>query len=168
MRDGYEAVVDDDIIQLVCFMFSSEQYAVNVFNVRAVISIPRIAPVPQMPGFTLGVINIRGNIIPVFDLRKKFGLEEKAVTSQSKLLIVEVNGSQMSFLIDAILDNIKITRSSIDPSPQVKMKIKRECISGLGHVNDRMIIILDIDRLNESINEDILKLSRQGGERRIV
>lgn len=162
MQDASKTVVDDDMIRLVCFMFSNEQYAVNIFNVRAVIHIPRIAPVPQMPEFTLGVINIRGSIIPVFDLRKKFGLEEKAINSQSKLLIAEVNGSQISFLIDAILDNIKIAKSSIDPSPQVKMKIKRECIQGLGQVDDRMIVILDIDRLNESINEDILELSRQG------
>lgn len=154
-----EVEVDEDIIQLVCFVFSDEQYALPIDSVREVLKIPRITPVPQMPGFTLGVINIRGSIVPVFDLRKKFGLPEKAFDKQTKLLVAEVKGALLGFVVDAILNNIKIKRASIDPSPNVVMKIEQECIEGLGQMEDRMIIILNINKLDESINKDIKKMA---------
>lgn len=156
-----EKQMQNDIIQLVCFVFSGEEYAVEMLNVCEVIRVPEIVAVPQMPDFTLGVINIRGSIFPVFDLRKKFGLKEKDLDNESKLLIVEVDGLSISFIVDKILDNIKIAKSSIDPSPHVKMNINRECIKGLGQIENRMIIILDLHQLSESINKDILEISQE-------
>jgi purine-binding chemotaxis protein CheW len=156
-----EEQVREDVIQLVCFMFSNEQYAVEITGVREVIHARRVTPVPQMPDFALGVINIRGSIIPVFDLRKKFGLPEKPFDDKTKLLIVEIKGTQISFIVDEILDNVKIAKSSIDPSPHVKMNIQRECIRGLGQMENRMIIILDLRKVSESIDEDIRAVSRK-------
>lgn len=154
-----ETGTDEGVLQLVCFMFADEEYAVDITNVQEVIRIPKITHIPQMPDFTLGIINIRGNIIPVFDLRKKFGLHEKEADDQSKIIIVNVNNSKICFLVDKILNNVKITTSSIVPTPNVKMKIKRECIKGIGKFEDRMIIILDLFKLNEYILEDIKALS---------
>jgi purine-binding chemotaxis protein CheW len=148
----------EEILQLVCFMFADEQYAVDITCVREVIRIQKITHVPQMPDFTTGVINIRGNILPVFDLRKKFGLKEKAFDGRTKMIVVDVDDSQICFVVDEILDNVKISVSSVVPAPNVKMKIKRECIWGIGKLEERMIIILDLRRLNESISEDIKTL----------
>ncbi|OGX41516.1 MAG: hypothetical protein A3G91_00505 [Omnitrophica WOR_2 bacterium RIFCSPLOWO2_12_FULL_50_9] len=154
-----EGRTEEKISQVVCFMFADEQYAVDITSVKEVIHARKITPVPQMPDFTLGVINIRGNIIPVFDLRKKFGLEEKAFDDQTKMIVVDVDEAQICFVVDEILDNVKIPASSVAPAPSVKMRIKRECIKGIGKLEDRMIIILDLRRLNESILEDIKALS---------
>jgi purine-binding chemotaxis protein CheW len=160
-----ETGTEGKVLQLVCFMFADEEYAVDITNVREVVRIQKITHIPQMPDFTLGIINIRGSIIPVFDLRKKFGLREKESDEQSKMIVVDVNDSQICFVVDKILNNVKIAVSSVVPTPNVKMKIKRECIRGIGKFEDRMIIILDLARLNECVVEDIKALNpeAQGG-----
>lgn len=147
------------VLQLVCFMFADEQYAVDIRNAHEVILVQKITRVPQMPDFTLGVINVRGQIVPVFDLRRKFGLPEKEFGEQTKILIAEVNGVQISFIVDKMLDNIKLDASMVDPSPHVKMKIERECIQGIGQLEDRMIIILELYKLSDSIDRGIKEFS---------
>lgn len=174
----------EETLQLVCFMFADEQYAVHITCVREVIRIQKITHVPQMPDFTMGVINIRGNILPVFDLRKKFGLPEKAFDGKTKIIVVDVDEAclscdgtsrliagpvdggqtQICFVVDEILDNVKVSASAVVPAPNVKMKIKRECIWGIGKLEERMIIILDLRRLNESILEDIKALGFLAGQ----
>jgi len=145
------------ITQLVCFRLADEEYAVDITNVQEVIRIQNVTTVPQMPDFALGVINIRGNIVPVFDLRTLFQLPRKEFDELSKILVVSLNGAMFSMIVDQILDNIKIETSHIDPAPDVKMKMERECISGLGHIGDRMIIILDLLKVNGVINDEIHK-----------
>lgn len=160
-----EKETEERVVQLVCFMFADEEYAVDITSVREVVRIQKITHIPQMPDFTLGIINIRGSIIPVFDLRKKFGLREKESDEQSKMIVVDVNDSRICFVVDQVLNNVKITASSVVPTPNVKMKIKRECIRGIGKFEDGMIIILDLVKLNESILDDIkaLNADAQGG-----
>jgi len=153
-----ELHLDENILQLVCFMFADEEYAVDITSVQEVIRVQKLTHIPQMPDFTLGIISIRGDIVPVFDLRKKFGLKEKAFDHKSKMIIVDVNKSQICFVVDEMLNNVKIEFSAVSPAPQVKMKIKRECIRGIGKLEDRMIIILNLERLNSSILEDIKEL----------
>ena len=150
---------DEEILQLVCFMFADEQYAVDIKDVQAVIRVQKITYVPQMPDFVLGVINIRGNIIPVFDLRRKFGLREKAFNDNTKMIVVDIDASQICFIVDEILDNIKIGTSRVVPAPNVKMKVNRECIQGIGKLEGRMIIVLDLKELHNSILEDIKELT---------
>jgi len=150
-----QEMTNEEVMQLVCFKFADEEYAVDITHVREVVRVQRITPIPQMPEFTLGVINIRGFIIPVFDLRKKFGLQENSFDDKTKLLIADIDGDQISFIVDEILDNIKVGLSIIDPSPNVRMQIKRECIRGVAQLENRMIIILDLDKLNIDVNEDI-------------
>ncbi len=149
---GSEFQGTEDTLQLVCFKFADEQYAVDITHVREVVRVQRVTPLPQMPEFTLGVINIRGFIIPVFDLRKKFGLKENPFDNQTKFLIADIDGDQISFVVDEILDNIKINVSSVDPSPNIKMQIKKECIKGVGQLENRMIVILDLYKLHDDIN----------------
>ncbi len=157
-QDLTENDTETEILQLVCFVFADEEYAVDIINVQEVIRVQKVTYVPQMPDFTLGIINIRGNIIPVFDLRKKFGLREEALGEDSKMIVVDVNESKICFVVDRILNNVKMAVSSIAPTPNVKMKIKKECIRGIGKFDDRMIIILDLVRLNASILDDIKAL----------
>lgn len=158
-QESADQQLEEGVLQLVCFMFADEEYAVDIVHVQEVIRAQKITHVPQMPEFTLGVINIRGNIIPVFDLRRKFGLREEAFDDNTKMIVVNVKGSQICFVVDAVLNNVKLLVSSIVPPPTVKMKIKRECIRGIGKVEGRMIIILDLEKLNESILEDIRELN---------
>lgn len=152
---------DKDVLQMVCFSFGQEQYAIDITNVQEVIRVQKVTHVPQMPDFTLGVINIRGDILPVFDLRKKFGMPEKQADDQTKMIVVDVGDARICFIVDAILDNVKLEKESIVPAPNMKMKIKHECIQGIGNLKGRMIVILDIIKLHESILEDIKAMGVQ-------
>ena len=146
---------DVEILQLVSFKFADEEYALDIAYIQEVIHVQKITYVPQMPDFSLGVINIRGNIIPVFDLRRKFGLREKPFDEKSKMIVAGVEGTQICFIVDEMLDHIKIEPAALAPAPAVKMKIKRECVAGIGRLDERMIIILDLVKIHEAILEDI-------------
>jgi len=155
-----ETALSGEVMQLVCFKLAQEEYAVDITNVQEVIKGQRITPVPQMPPFVLGVINIRGSIIPVFDMRKLFKLPEKVFDEQSKILVLKYEGIVVSIIVDQILDNIKIEHSSIDPAPEVRLKIERECIYGLGEIGDRMVIILNFSKVNGVAKREIQEYAK--------
>ena len=116
------------IRQFVCFKLADEEYAIDINNIQEVIRVCSITSVPQMPEFCLGVINVRGNVLPIFDLRKVFRLGDKAFDDKTKILIAHLEKDVISFVVDEILDNIKLESSYIDPTPTVKMKIDKNCI----------------------------------------
>ena len=159
-RDDVNA---EDVLQLVCFKLAEEEYSVDITRVQEVIRVQKITPVPQMPGFVLGVVNIRGNVVPVFDLRKKFGLAMKEFDGLTKILVITIDNILISFIVDEILDNIKIEKKRIDPAPSVKMQIQKECVKGVGLIEERMIIILDLDQINDEINKEIDHFRKQDG-----
>ena len=161
MNEEENLLFSENYLQLVCFKFADEEYAVDITYVREVVRVQNITPIPQMPDFSLGVINIRGHIIPVFDFRRKFRLQEKEADEKTKLLIAEIEGEEIAFIVDEILDNIKISQKYIDPSPEVQMKIKRESIKGIGQLENRMIIILDLENLHEDIMASITAFSEK-------
>lgn len=145
----------DDFWQLVCFKLAEEEYAVDITHVQEVIRVQRITSIPQMPDFVLGVVNIRGNVVPVFDLRRRFSLQEKEFDNSTKMLVAKIGPDLISVIVDEILDNIKIECSHIDPSPNVKMQIDRECVRGIGELEGRMIVIVDLYKIHDFINRQI-------------
>jgi purine-binding chemotaxis protein CheW len=145
----------ESALELVCFMLAGEEYAVDINRVQEVIKVPKITPVPQMPDFVLGAINIRGSIVSVFDLRKRFNLAEKAADAQSKLLVLNTGGALFAVIVDSVRENIKLDADAVDPAPEVKMNMSRACIRGLGQLGSRMLIILDAGAVNESIRTGI-------------
>jgi purine-binding chemotaxis protein CheW len=146
---------DTDVLQLVCFKLADEEYAIDINLIHEVILVPKITPVPQMPSFCLGVINNRGNVIPVFDLRRKFFLPEKTFDDNTRILVASIDNQIISLVVDAVLDNIKFDSTLIDPAPTVKMKIEREYIQGLGELENRMVIILNLAKMHEFIKQEI-------------
>ncbi|MBU0650772.1 chemotaxis protein CheW [bacterium] len=149
----------EEVYQFVCFKMGSEEYALDITDVQEVIRYKQITPVPQMPDFTLGVVNIRGSVIPVFDIRKKFRLPEKPVDSFSRIVVVRVNDVNISFIVEEMLDNIKFRKSQIDPVPPVKMAIDKSCIKGIGEFTDRMVIILDLKNIHIEIKKSIFEMN---------
>ncbi len=147
--------VSSEVLQLVCFKLAEEEYAVDITSVQEVIRVSALTPVPQMPDFVLGVINVRGSIIPVFDLRKEFRLPEKEMDDQSKIIILNVRDVSFGIIADHILDNVKLDKNLVDPAPEVKLRMNRECIKGLGEIGKRMIIILNLAKVSEVINSAI-------------
>lgn len=144
------------IKQFVCFKLANEEYGIDIQLIQEVIKVPKITTIPQMPYFCLGVINSRGNIIPVFDLRKKFHLSDKDFTADTRILVASIDNEAVSFVVDKVLDNVKFDMNSVDPAPTVKMNIDREYIQGLGELEGRMIIILDLVKMHDNVMAEIL------------
>lgn len=147
--------MSDEVVQLVCFRLAEEEYAIDITCVQEVIRIQNVTHVPQMPDFVLGVINIRGNIVPVFDLRVAFQLPQKSFDEHTKILVLNLGGLSFSIIVDEILDNVKLEKFQIDPAPSIKLKMDRACIHGLGQVGERMIIILDTSTVLDVIGAAI-------------
>jgi purine-binding chemotaxis protein CheW len=156
------------LIQIVCFKLGNEEYAINVLNIKEVINIPPITRISQMPDFVRGVINIRGNIIPVFDMRRKFRLKDNAFTNESRILIVMIGDDMIGLIVDKVLETLRLDDSMIDQVPPVKMAVDRECIIGIGKLTGRLIIVVDVERLHAFIVDDIAQytssIKKKGGK----
>lgn len=142
-------------MQVVCFKLEEEEYAFDILHIKEVIHLNRITYIPQMPEFVIGVINIRGTIVPVLDLRKKFRLKHKDETPDARIIVTIVNIGMIGLIVDKVLENTLLTQDQIDPIPSVSMAIDKECIMGIGKIEGRMITILDIEKVHSTILNDI-------------
>lgn len=147
--------VDENLMQIVCFRLAGEEYAVPITDIQEVIKPQKATPVPQMPDFVLGAMNLRGNVVAVFDLKKSFALPAKELSDQFRIIVLNSRDSLYSIIVDEILDTLKIEMSALDSLPERKMHIKKECVRGIGLVNNRMIIILDVDKINDELIVEI-------------
>lgn len=154
----------EERLQLVCFKLANEEYAIDITRIQEVVKIDMITEIPQIPEFALGIVNVRGNIVPVFDLRKLYGLGDKAFNEKSRLLILRHNGKLVSVVVDEILDTLKLDKKKIDPPPAVEMKIKSGCVKGLGMLDHRIIIILELDPMLQEISDSIHNFSGLTGK----
>lgn len=134
------------ILQLVTFRLGDEEYAVDILKVQEINRMVEITTVPNTPAFIEGVINLRGKVIPVISLRKKFGLEAKDIDSQSRIMVVNV-GATIGLVVDSVSEVLRLPADTVEPPPAMTSGIDSEYIKGIGKLEDRLLILLDIDRL---------------------
>jgi purine-binding chemotaxis protein CheW len=131
------------------FSLDSEEYGLEILKVREIIGIMDITSIPQMPAFVKGVVNLRGKVIPVIDLRLKFGLASTAYTEQTCIVVVDV-GSLVGIIVDTVQEVLDIDASQIDPPPPLGASVDTTFIMGMGKVKDDVKILLDIDKVLHS------------------
>lgn len=132
--------------QYLTFRLQKEKYAIEILKVREIIAMSDITPVPQTPHFIKGVINLRGKVIPVMDLRIKFSLLTTEYTRESCMIIVDIRNKQVALIVDAVHDVIEFTAEQISETgfaPQVN----GDFISGVGKLGNEIVIILNIERV---------------------
>jgi purine-binding chemotaxis protein CheW len=133
------------------FKLGDELFALNVSQVREVLDLTTITKVPRAPAFMRGVINVRGSVVPVVDMRTKFGLEQTIDTQDTRTIVLDLSLDGETVVIGALADSvhevIELDPGQIEPPPKVGMRWKSEFINGIGKRNDVFIIILDIDRV---------------------
>jgi purine-binding chemotaxis protein CheW len=156
MREEGQTELTESMVQLVCFKLADEEYAVRIIDIQEVIRVGHITPIPQVPPFALGVINLRGNIVSVFDLRSKLRLQQKEFNHSTKIIVANVEGEVFSFIVDEILENVTLDASQIDSAPDVKMTIDKDCVAGLGELQGRMITILNLKKVHETIKKEMI------------
>ena len=139
----------DELIQLVSFMLDNEEYGVEVLKVREIIRMPTITKMPNTPSYVEGVINLRGKVIPIISMRKRFGLMESEHSNQTRIMVMDVAGTLTGFIVDAVSEVIRIHSSEIQPPPSMVVSggIGQEFITGVFNHLERLLIIMDVDRM---------------------
>ena len=144
-----DATKHDELIQLVSFMLSDEEYGVEVLKVREIIRMPTITKMPNTPHYVEGIINLRGKVIPIISMRKRFSLMENEINSHTRIIIMDVTGSLTGFIVDSVSEVIRIHNSEIQPPPSMVLSsgIGQEFITGVFNHAERLLIIMDVDKM---------------------
>ena len=137
--------------QHLTFKLDEEVFAVDISKVREVLEYSSVTKVPQTPEFMKGVINLRGHVVPVVDLRLKFGMQEAEKTVNTCIIIVEVSVDEETAVLGALTDSVQevleLEHDQIEPAPKIGTRLKTDFIRGMGKQNEQFIMILDIDKV---------------------
>jgi purine-binding chemotaxis protein CheW len=143
-----------ETVQYLTFKLSDEVFALDVAKVREILEITNITKVPQTPEFMRGVINLRGSVVPVIDMRLKFGMSATEQTVNTCIIVVEINmdgdTTVLGALADSVQEVVEMEPDSIEPAPHIGTKMNTDFIRGMGKVDGRFVMILDIDKVFSS------------------
>ena len=133
--------------QLVVFDLSGEAYGVSIATVREIIRMQAITYVPDTPDFVEGVINLRGKVNPVVDLRKRFDLNVTSETDDSRIVVVDIGGEDIGVIVDAVTEVLRISESAVEPTSALMTTEDSYYIEGIAKLGDRLLILLDLERV---------------------
>ncbi|GAB4141561.1 MAG: chemotaxis protein CheW [Ignavibacteriales bacterium] len=136
----------DEILQLVSFKIGTEEFGVNILQVQEINRMLQITKVPNTPDFIEGVINLRGRVIPVIDLRVKFNMPKKEHDKQTRIIVVELEDKTVGFLVDEVNEVLRIPKSITEAPPELVSNVNSEYITAVGKLEDRLIILLDLEK----------------------
>ncbi|OGG97604.1 MAG: hypothetical protein A2508_09750, partial [Candidatus Lambdaproteobacteria bacterium RIFOXYD12_FULL_49_8] len=142
--------------KLLTFLIGEQEYGIQILEAREVVGMMSIEPVPQTPSFMKGVINLRGSIIPVIDLRTKFGMEKKETTAESCIVKVDIQGRSTGCIVDFLVGVVTIEAKDFEENLDLGANIHTEFILGMAKLEKRVIIILDMERVLS--NDELLQL----------
>lgn len=156
MEEGKKITLDAELIQLVTFSIGEEEFGVDILKVQEIIRTMEITKVPRAPIFVEGVINLRGKVIPIIDLRSKFGLQAREHDQHTRIIVIEITDMIVGFVVDSVSEVLRIPASTVEPPPPVVSGLESEYISGVGKLEDRLLILLDLNRLLSSEEQEQL------------
>lgn len=138
---------DLELLQLVSFCIGEEEFGVEILKVQEIIRMINITNVPNSPEFVEGVINLRGRVIPVIDLRTRLGMEKQEHDKNTRIVVVDIDGKTIGFIVDSVSEVLRIPRSITEAPPPLTTGINAEYITAIGKLEDRLIILLDLERI---------------------
>ena len=134
-------------LQVVGFRIGNETFGVRIGSVREIVRVPEITAVPDAPDYLEGVINLRGKIVSVMDLRKRFGDKHATLKKQNRILVVEHSGKLAGLIVDSASEVLKIASTDVEAPPVVFQEGGLNCVTGLGKVRGRLVVLLDMTKL---------------------
>lgn len=140
--------------QYLTFNLADEYYGVDILKVQEIKGYTTVTRIPNTPDYLKGVLNLRGTIVPIVDLRMKFGMGITEPTSFTVVVVVNVRNRVMGFLVDAVSDVLDLNAKNIQPPPELGSAVDINFVAGIGNANDRLVTLLDIDRV---LTEDEVK-----------
>lgn len=145
----------ENSINLVTFKLGNNEYAIDIMQAKEIIKMEKITLIPNAPDYVEGVINLRGNIIPIVDLKKRFNLEENDGEKNTGIIIVKIDDVDMGIIIDAISKVVSIATSNIQPPPPMLSGIGQKYIKGVAKLEDKLLVVLDLEKLIVGDDDDI-------------
>ncbi len=133
--------------QFVIFKLEEEHYGVNIVTVESIIKVQEITKMPHVPDFVEGITNLRGVVIPVIDLRKRFNLPQTAETKDTRIIVVEMNGVMAGMVVDAVTEVVRVPEDNIEPPSPMVSSVDTAFITGIAKVDKRLIILLDLSKV---------------------
>lgn len=153
-----EVAEDTQEGKFLTFQLGREEYAIEIRYVTEIIGIQKITDLPEMPEYVKGVINLRGKVIPVIDVRLRFGFEPREYDERTCIIVVDIEGLAVGLIVDAVKEVLDIALTQIDPPPTVSKSAESRYIQGLGKVGEEVKIILNVNKL--LFGEELEKLSQ--------
>jgi len=147
--------------QLVVFDLANEQYGVNIGAVESIIKMQSITAVPHAPSFVEGVTNLRGTVLPVIDLRKRFNLPAEKGTKDSRIVVVEIDGAQVGMVVDAVTEVLSVSDEDVEPPPSIVTTLDSAFITGIAKVDGRLIILLELSQVLDTEEKTDLQTFQQ-------
>lgn len=144
-------------MQLVVFRLASEEFAFEITQVREIIKPPSITVLPHVSEYIEGVTNIRGDIIPIISLRKRFSVPEAERTPETRVIIVEFDETSVGFVVDAVTEVMRISETAVKSPPRTVAGLRSEYLKGVAQIEERLIILLEVGKILSSEEQIELK-----------
>ena len=146
VRQNEHAAHTDELLQLVSFNLEYEEYGMEILRVQEIIRMQGLTRVPNSPAFVDGVINLRGKVIPVIALRKRFGLAARPNDKHTRIVVTEIGGAIVGFVVDSVSEVLRIPASTIEAAPRLG-SVNQEFVAGVAKLEGRLLILLDVERI---------------------
>ena len=134
-------------IQVVSFRLANEEYGIEITKVQEIILVGAITRMPQTAAYIKGLINLRSTVIPIVDLRLRFGMAEEAYTDETRIMVMNVGGKTLGLVVDAVSEVLRISKEQVAPPPPTVGGLGRDYLTGLAKLEKRLLILLDVERL---------------------
>lgn len=142
--------------QFVVFKLGKEEYGIDIMNVKEIGPYKESTKIPNSPSFIEGIINYRGEVIPIVNLKKRFKLKEKEIDGNTRIIVINLGEKQIGFIVDEASQTARLSDEDIDPTPDIVAGIDRRYITGVGKLDERLIILIDLEKvLTESERKEI-------------
>ena len=137
----------EELLQLVSFNIGHEEFGLDIQRIQEINRMVEITRVPNSPEFVSGVINLRGKVIPIIDLRKRFGFPPKESDRNTRIIVVELGGMVVGFVVDSVSEVLRIPKNITEPPPSIIAGIGSEYITAVAKLDNRLLILLDLERV---------------------
>ncbi len=155
---GESSTEDEAVSQIVSFRLANEEYGVDIMRVQEIILVGQITKMPEVPDYICGLINLRGHVIPIIDLRKRFRLPAQDETEHTRIIVLNVNNKTIGIVVDAVNEVLRINTDQIEPPPSSVAGIEHEYLTGLVKFEKQLLVLLNVDAVVKE--GDSAKLTR--------
>jgi len=154
---GSLAETTEHEVQVVTFTLGKEEYAIDILQVQEIVMMREITRMPRAPEFIEGIVNLRGQMIPIIDMRKRFDLSSVEHDAETRIIIVEIAGELVGMVVDGVREVIRLPDSAVSPPPPMIKGISAEYLKGIGQIGERLLIMLDLEKVLSADEQEVLR-----------